>query len=214
MKSLAVLWSILLLSAVAHAQKFPDYPVRKASEYSSCQIKNGIRVAIEAVGDEDEQKRYFRTKFGSQGFLPVLIVLENASEGSSLLLRKELVAYRINGGTAGDQSGGAPSARSKTGEGVALAGAAALSLPAMFIGLKMIAGASEVKQNIFVKELRSQTIAPGKVGNGFIYVPVGKPGKEKRRVTLIVAVTWSDKEESVLFEFELTVPDDIKKLER
>lgn len=196
-----------LLSAQAHAQKFPNYPVRNASEYLSCQTKNGIRVAIEPVSDTDEQQKYFRTKFGSQGFLPVLVVLENASEGNGLLLRKDLVTYRIEGARSGEQSGGGLTARTKTGEGVALAGAA-LSLPAMFIGLKMIAAASEVKQNILVKELRSQTIPPGKVGSGFLYVPIGKPGKEKRKITLIVPVALAGSEESIVFTFDLDVPED------
>lgn len=81
----------------------------------------------------------------------------------------------------------------------------------MFIGLKMIAGASEVKQNILVKEIRSQTIAPGKAGSGFLYVPIGKPGSEKRQVTLSVPLSLSDQQESLVFTFNLEVPSDGNK---
>jgi hypothetical protein len=91
---------------------------------------------------------------------------------------------------------------------VGLAGAAALSLPAMFIGLKMIANASEVKQNILVKELRSQTIAPGKRGSGFLYLPVGKSGSQKRKVTLTIPLSVDDKQEDLVFTFDLEVPWD------
>src|SRR5262245_36701420 len=103
-----VLSLISLLTAGVAAQKFPEYPVQSASQYSSCQTKNGIRMAIETVGEGDKQKKYFGTKFGSQGFLPVLVVLENTSEGSSVLLRRDLVTYGIGDnqsrGAAGDVS--------------------------------------------------------------------------------------------------------------
>ncbi|MGH9873332.1 MAG: hypothetical protein ACRD9S_12830 [Pyrinomonadaceae bacterium] len=202
---LAVLLSMFLLNAVASAQKFPDYPVRSASQYSSCQTKNGIRVAIEPVGEKDKQKKHFGTSFESQGLLPVLVVLENDSASSSLLLQRDLVTFRIEDDQTKGYSGGAASVRSKTGEVVAVAGAGGL---VMFIGLKMIAGASEVKQNILVKELRSQTIAPGKAGSGFLYLPVGKPRKEKRKGTLMVAVSLDDKDEAIRFTFDLEVPNE------
>ena len=201
----AVWGSIFVLSAVAAAQKFPEYPIRSAAEYSLCQTKNGIRVAIEPVSEVNKQKKHFGAKFGSQGFLPVLVILENASEGGSILLRRDLVTYGIEG----DRSRGAAgefSARSKTGEAVALAGFAAISIPTMVIGLKMIAAASDVKRNILVKELRSQTIAPGKSGSGFLYVPVGKPGAGKRKVILNIPLSLDDGQETLVFTFDLEVP--------
>jgi hypothetical protein len=203
-----VLWSILLLSAEAAAQKFPEYPIQSASKYSSCQTKNGIRVAIEPVGEGDKQKKYFGTKFESQGFLPVLVVLENATEGGSVLLRKDSVTYQIKDDQAKAGSGKSPSASSKTGAALAIAGAGGV---VMFIGLKMIAGASEVKQNILVKELRSQTIAPGKAGSGFLYVPVGKPGTEKRKIILNIPLSLDDIPEPLVFTFELEVQGDGNK---
>lgn len=199
-----VLWFILLLSAVTAADKFPEYPVRSASQYSSCQTKNGISAAVEQVGDKDTQKKYFGTSLGSQGILPVLVVLENASESGSLLLQRELVTYRIGEDQAKNTSGGPESVRSKSGEGLAIASMGGPLL--MFIGLKMIAGASEVKQNILVKELRSQTLAPGKASNGFLYVPLGKPGSEKRRVSLSIPLSLDDKQEAQLFTFNLEIP--------
>jgi hypothetical protein len=68
-----VLCTILLLSAVADAQRFPEYPVGRASQYSSCQTKDGIRVAIEPLGEKEKQKKHFGTSFESQGLLPVLV---------------------------------------------------------------------------------------------------------------------------------------------
>lgn len=201
------LWSILLLSAVAAADKFPAYPVQPASQYQSCQTRNGIRIAIEPIGEKEKQKKYFGTNFGSQGFLPVLVVLENGAESGSLLLRRESVTSRVAGDQAGSLAAGAVSVRSKTGEALAIAGAGGA---VMLIGLKMIAGASEVKQNILVKELRSQTIAPGKAGSGFLYVPVGKSGSEKRQVILSIPLSLGDQQEAMVFTFNLEVPSEGK----
>jgi hypothetical protein len=193
--------------------KFPDYPVQSASQYSSCQTKNGISLAIEPVQDADEQKKYFGTKFGGQGFLPVLVVLENASEDSSLLLQKGLITYRIEGKESKEVNGSV-SVRSKSGEVVGLYGAIALSLPAMFVAAALLSSASKVQQNILVKELRSQTIAPGKAGNGFLYLPIGKPEKsntEKRKLLLTIPISLDDKPEKVEFVFELEIPENGKK---
>ena len=208
MRSLGlVLCSILLLSDVARAQ-FPEYPVLSASQYSSCQTKNGIRVAIEPLGEKEKQKKHFGTSFDSQGLLPVLVVLENDSMSSSLLLQRDLVTYRSEDDLTKDYSGGATAVRSKSGEVIAVAGAGGVL---MFIGLKMIAGASKVKQNILVKELRSQTIAPGKAGSGFLYLPVGKPGTRKRKGKLTIPLSFDDRQEALVFTFDVEVPGDGKK---
>ena len=205
MRRIGVVLSLTLLQASqSAAQKFPDYPVLSASQYSSCQTKNGIRMAIEPVNEGDKQKKYFGVKFESQGFLPVLVVLENASESSSALLRRDLVTYGIGDNQSKSGGAGDISAKSKTGETVAVAGAVAF-LPAMFIGAIMVARATEVKQNILVKELRSQTIAPGKAGCGFLYVPVGKPGTEKRKFRLNVPLSLDDSQETLVFTFDLEV---------
>jgi hypothetical protein len=205
MRRIGVVLSLtLLLASQSAAQKFPEYPVLSASQYSSCQTKNGIRMAIEPVNEGDKQKKYFGVKFESQGFLPVLVVLENASESSSALLRRDLVTYGIGDNQSKSGAAGDISAKSKTGETVAVAGAVAF-LPAMFIGAIMVARATEVKQNILVKELRSQTIAPGEAGSGFLYVPVGKPGTEKRKFRLNVPLSLDDSQETLGFTFDLEV---------
>jgi hypothetical protein len=205
-----ILCSLLLLGAVAASDTFPEYPVLSASQYSSCQTKDGVRVAVEPVNEKEEQKKYFGTTFGSAGFLPVLIILENASEGSSLLLRRDLVTYSIEDDHAKGYSAGSPAVGSKAGERVMLAGGLALSLPTMIIAAKMISGASKVKQNILVKELRSQTVAPGKSGSGFLYVPIGKTGAAKLKVILTLPLSLDDKQEALAFTFDLEVARDGK----
>jgi hypothetical protein len=204
-RAVCVLIPVFLLSDVAAAQKFPEYPAQSASQYSSCQTKNGIRVAIEPVGDENQQKKYFGAKFGSQGFLPVLVVVENGAAGGGLLLRKDAVTYGIESEQTKSAAGDV-SVKSKAGETVAIASVAALSIAGMFVALKLISGATEVKQNILVKELRSQTIAAGNTGSGFLYVPVGKPGSAQRKVILNVPLALADNQEPLTFTFELEVP--------
>jgi hypothetical protein len=206
-----VLFLIFALNSQSAAQKFPEYPVRNASQYSSCQTKNGISVAIEPVSEGKKQKKHFGTKFESQGFLPILIVVENGTASNGLMLRRDSITYQIGDDQTKGNTGPNLSVGSKSGQGVAVGAGVALAtvsvvgvaVPAMFIGLKMIAAASEVKQNILVKELRSQTIAPGKAGSGFLYIPVGKPGTGKRKVTLNIPLSLGDSQEPLVFTFDL-----------
>ncbi|MFN7947683.1 MAG: hypothetical protein U0Z53_20200 [Blastocatellia bacterium] len=160
------------------------------------------------------QKKYFGTKFESQGFLPVLVVLENEAADSGLLLLRDQITYHIGDSQIKGGSAGSPVVGSKAGQSVAAVAGVAMatgtvlggSVPMMFIGLKMIAAASQVKQNILVRELRSQTISPGKTGSGFLYVPVGKPATEQRKVALNIALTLADRPDEFVFTFELDIP--------
>jgi hypothetical protein len=206
MKNFSLIFlAMFSLNSVAVAQKFPAYPVQPASQYASCQTQNNIRVAIEPISDEDQQKKYFGTKFGAQGFLPVLVVVENGAAGGGLLLRKDAITYGIESEQTKSDAGDV-STKSKAGNTVAIASVAALSVAGMFVALKLIAGASEVKQNILVKELRSQTIAAGNTGSGFLYVPVGKPGAAQRKTILNVPLALADSQETLTFTFELAAP--------
>ena len=77
-------------------------------------------------------------------------------------------------------------------------GAVGVAGPAMFLGLKMIASASEVKQNVLRNELRTQTISPGKSGSGFLYLP---PAVAGGRITLRIPISMSDQSEPLHFDF-------------
>lgn len=210
----AILWSVFLLNTVVAEDKFPPYPVKSATLYSSCQTKNKIRVAIEPISEREQQKKHFDITFESQGFLPVLVVLENGADDGSLLLQRDLVTYHIKDDQTKGNSTGSPVVGSKAGQSVtavamvavATASALGIAVPAMFIGLKMIAAASKVKQNILVQELRTQTIPSGKAGSGILYLPIGKPGTGKRVVVLNIPLSITGSQEhQELFTFELEV---------
>ena len=195
------LFAIFLLNVLAVAQKFPDYPTKAASQYSSCQTKDGIRVAIEAVADKDEQKKYFGANLGSQGFLPVFVIVENTLENSSVLLKRDRVTYHLEGKSESDKK---VSVNSTSGQVLAIAGAGGAL---MFVGLKMMADASKVRQNIFMRELRTATVSPGKSFSGFLYVQVGKHGPVKRQLTLTLLLALDDKKEETPFSFSMEVPE-------
>jgi len=57
------------------AQRFPDYPVHPAREYTVKIAKEGILVAGEPVWEVDQQKKYFGTNLRAGGYLPVLLVI-------------------------------------------------------------------------------------------------------------------------------------------
>jgi hypothetical protein len=69
------------------ADKFPDYPVRQATDYPSKAEQAG------PVEDLKEQKTYFHTELTPKGFIPVFVVLQNASDGESFLFDKSGITY-------------------------------------------------------------------------------------------------------------------------
>jgi hypothetical protein len=54
--------------------------------------------------------------------------------------------------------------------------------------------------NLLAKELRSQTVAPGKSGGGFVFVPAGKSARE---VFLDVPVLGGPSDQEIHFHFQI-----------
>lgn len=88
----ATLVYLFAQSAVA-AQKFPDYPVRPASEYATHTGRNGVNIGVEPVEDPDEQKTYFAAKLTPNGFIPVFLVIENGSATDTFLFDQTNIGY-------------------------------------------------------------------------------------------------------------------------
>ena len=206
---------LLLLSGAVVAQKFPAYPVKGAAEYPTCQTKDGIRAALVLMNDKEEQKKYLGTHLSSQGFLPVLLVVENGLGESSVMLKRDLVTYYVKGAQmpGASEKNANVGVKSKAGENMATIGAIGLmatapaAVPFMFIGLSKMSKASKIQQNIKVLELQSYTLAPHNTHSGFLYVPVGKPGAEERRIILDVTLEVYD-QPATKFTFEVVMPQE------
>ena len=201
-----VLAVLFLVRLPANAEKkFPPYPVHSAREYTLSREESGIVVALDPLFEKETQKTFLGANLLSKGVLAVQVIVENSPARGSLMIRKDHIRYGLDDGVALERAGG-PAIRSNTGAGVALAGAALISLPAMFVGLKMIANATVVQQHLLVCELRSQTVAEGKTASGFIFVPVGPGSATARKVGILIPLITGNDGTELNFAFRFDLP--------
>lgn len=166
------------------AQKFPDYPVRQPSDYSISAQQDQVSIGLEPVESVQDQLKYFHTALSPKGFLPVLVVIHNRSKLASLLLDKGAISYGL-----GDSEEASPK-ENTAGQKVAIVSTALIPFIGPFISLGIAKDTSEVKQNLFRRELQSRTLSPGDKVYGFLYIPI--PKKElRRKIHIQFPVTWA-----------------------
>ena len=78
---------------VSAAEKFPDYPVRPASEYAITATRAGVTIGVQPIDDPEDQKTYFHERLTQHGFVPVFIVIQNGSKVDSYLFDQTTVGY-------------------------------------------------------------------------------------------------------------------------
>jgi hypothetical protein len=189
-----ILVTLSLVQPASVADKFPDYPVRQATDYPTKAEQAGLAIGVQPVEDLKEQKTYFHTELTPKGFIPVFVVLQNASDGESFLFDKSGITY----GPA-DSSLSTPDAHSKAGERVAKASLATLSVTGALVAMKMISDASWIQENIVKKELQSKTLSPGTSTHGFVYVPSPK-NAPREKIMLRFPVTRTSTGETISLE--------------
>lgn len=155
---------LMVAQAAYGSHHFPDYPVRPAGEYANKVSKGGLIVAVETVEDLDQQKIYFNSNLGSKGILPLLIVVQNVSATDEYLFDKSAVGL-------GDPA-------SPTGKGARKIGS--LLGSGGLLDLTLIRDATDLRENLMKKEVRSKTLSPGSSLHGFVYVPVPTDGPRKK----------------------------------
>jgi hypothetical protein len=179
----------LMLSTCAAAtaqdpQHFPEYPVQPPSRYAISTRQNDVSIGIKPVDSAEDQQTYFHTILSSKGFLPVFVVIHNRSKTDSLLLDKGSI-------TCGSGASDASSPNENSGAQKAqIASAGFIPFIGPFISAGMTQGLSEVKQNLVLHELQSETLSPGETMHGFLYVPVPKKGP-RRKIHLRIPIAWS-----------------------
>jgi hypothetical protein len=197
-----LLGAMAFVPRLAYAINFPEYPAKAAKDYPGSSAIDGVMVAVEPLTDPAGQKRYFKVDFAKNGFLPVFVVVENGSaEGSFILKREDIGAY------AGDQQESQPgqvlSGRSKTGENLALASAIALSPAGMVISGILMIRATEVRQNLIKKDLRSSTLSPGQSTRGFVFIPLPSDPEKRKHLRMRVRVVKLGSDQPIDFEFPI-----------
>ncbi len=192
-------FGVVLFASMAptnSAQKFPDYPVRQPSSYRVAAQQDEVSIGLDSVESVPDQLTYFHTTLSPNGFLPVLVVVHNRSKSDSLLLDKGAITYGF-----GDSDKAAPKENS-VGQKVAISTTSAIPFIGPFIAMGLAKDASEVKQNLMLRELQSQTISPGDTAHGFLYLPIPKKGlRPKMQIHVPIAWAGSDKTSMLHLEF-------------
>ena len=75
LRIVGILVALSLVPPAYAADKFPDYPVRPASDYAVKTEKAGVTVGVQPIEDLKEQKTYFHTELSPKGFVPVFVVI-------------------------------------------------------------------------------------------------------------------------------------------
>ena len=172
--------AILFLAVSAWAShRFPDYPARSAGEYSNKVTTAGLIVAVEPVEDPTQQKTYFNSRLSSNGILPVFVVIQNNSATDTYLFDSSAVGL----GDAPDVTGkGTRKTASRLGSGG-------------LVDLTLVTDATDVRENLMKKQVRSKTLSPGSSVHGFVYVPVPTDAPRKK-IHLQVPLTNSQSGET------------------
>lgn len=179
-----------------NGKNFADYPVHSANGYKLSTEQGEVSVGIEPVESVDDQMTYFHTALAQRGFLAVFVVVENRSKCASLLLNKRAIHY----GQA-DSREGTPK-MDTAGEKTAVATTSVIPVIGIFIAAGIERTSMQIKQNLVLRELRSETIEPGKSAHGFIYIPIPRKGpRPKLHVEIPIAWSGSESKSEVNFEF-------------
>jgi hypothetical protein len=155
--SLGIVGSLLLfvLAVASYSSELPEYPMQPASAYANKVVDSGLIVAIEVVGDTEQQKKYFNSNLNSRGILPVLVVIQNTSAENAYLFDKSAVAL---GNTIEAIGKGALKAGALLGSGGLLD---VTLLPP-----------GQMRMALTRREIRSKTLSPGSTVSGFVYIPI------------------------------------------
>jgi len=159
------------------AQRFPDYPVHPAGEYAVKVAKAGVVIAGEPVWEVEQQKKYFGANLRARGYLPVLLVIENAPQADEFLFDYSAVGLGENPDLDGKSA--KKTANSKTSGGVI-----DLTLLKADGSLKDVG----IRENLVKRHIRSTTLGPGSTVRGFVYIPVSAQG-ERTPIHLQVPLT-------------------------
>jgi len=178
------------------AQKFPDYPVHQPGDYSISAQQDQVSIGLEPLENVADQITYFHTTLSPKGFLPLFVVVHNGSKLDSLLMDKSNIAYGLD-----NRNEDGPK-ENTAGQKAAFVATSAIPFIGAFVSLGMAESASEVKQNLILRELRSGTLSPGDTTFGFLYIPIPTKGpRPKIHVRFPIEWAGSDKTSVVNLDF-------------
>ena len=199
---LLLLLMTLPIVAAEAATKYLDYPLRPITDHSIHTTADGLAVAVDPVRDEDALEHYLGEDMVKKGFLPVHVAIQNVSDDKIFLFFISDLAYAI--GTAAERTvEELDEIPGHSGAGIAAATvtSGALLIPLGFVVAHVLFRSAEnVSHNLAKKVLRSQSIAPGEIIHGFVFIPIEKRNREQK-VRLRLRATQLGNAEPLDYEF-------------
>lgn len=88
---------LLLMLAGCASHEVKDLAVKSADDYASREQVAGVTVAIEAYETKEKVEEAFTINLTEEGIIPVLLVMENQSDVSYLVLKEDIELTDIHG---------------------------------------------------------------------------------------------------------------------
>lgn len=164
--------------------------------------QNGLRLTVSPMLDRAETKKYFGLNALDAGILILRLHVTNGSPSSTVLLLKTNMTLVADGGSGQeDQRAQKIERSSSAGDVLGTAGAAAMSMPLLYVSVKLISDASVIQQSFMKNEFRDQTLSPGRSVDGFLYFKVD-PQRTFTRDTLVIRIPQQEGQQ----DSELRIP--------
>jgi hypothetical protein len=141
--------------------------VRRAGACAIFTRQDQVTIGLRPVDTVQDQLTYFHIASSTKGFLPVHVVIHNRSTTDSLLFEKSAISY-----TSGNNGPAENTAEQKAGISVA----SAVPFVGAFVAMGIAETESQVKQNLMLQELQSDTLAPGETIHGLLHIAIPKRG--------------------------------------
>jgi hypothetical protein len=205
---------VLTLHGCATMQ-LPDYQAQSIERYQTLQIQDGLAVAIHPLTRKEETKQYFGTDLSAANIPAEFVMAENRNTTSSYLVAKDQFALQTGEASAGQDT----RLQQHGSETTAVAGMAVMAagvivtplliaaLPIMFAGMKQISDADVIKHNFATKELRTSTLSPGEMIQGFVYFKLPEEEVATQQWHIRLQVRDLRNQEAKHFDFNLDLSE-------
>jgi len=165
----------------------------------------GVRVSVDVVLEGARGRRYFGTDAAAKGIIPVFVRVENITGPGSFLVEKEQFAIALTAAnTAQFPLNGSVENNPSTAAGVMAAGGVLLlSGPMLIAGSVLVSTADAVRHAFVEKELRNQSLAPGRSVEGFVYYILQNKSQPLNDLSLSIPVRNLQNDQVVIHQFTI-----------
>ncbi|MCX6906712.1 MAG: hypothetical protein NTY01_01575 [Verrucomicrobia bacterium] len=183
---------------------YPTYQSGAAIGTGRSVSNEGITVTVDPILQKERSIQYFGFYQADGRLVIIHISARNTTRDRSFhLLRKNIRLLPPSSVEKSALGEGKVDRSTSVGEGVAMFGFAALSLPAIFAGAQMIADQTAVRHNMVTKELPEGTLSPGESLEGFVYYQFADKQPSMNGGKVIVTLTEAGSGKNISFPFEL-----------